>query len=155
MQGAFKAALIGFVSLVVVATAYAELHGEEAETARLDAAVRQYAANLEHEWKQCLKTAQNSNESGLCAHVMREAAKSAVTEKYQKALAIAQIDADRGSISKDALLLLPQAQEMWQQYVKADCAAVGALDTGSATSIYQTVCEYKQQIQRLHALDEW
>ncbi|WP_426811709.1 lysozyme inhibitor LprI family protein (plasmid) [Pseudomonas sp. WOUb67] len=86
---------------------------------------------------------------------MREAAKDAVTEKYQKALASAQENADRGWLPKDAPLALPQAQAAWLEYVKADCAAVGALVTGTGSSTYQTLCEYKHQIQRLHALDEW
>lgn len=154
MKTAIKAGIAGAV-LAVVGLAYAELHGEEADDAARDAAVREYAAKLEAEWKQCLKIAKNTNESGLCAHVMREAAKDAVKEKYQKALATAQADVDKGWLPKDVPAMLPQAQAAWEEYVKADCGVVGALVTGTASSIYQTVCDYKHQIQRLHALDEW
>nr|WP_255456987.1 lysozyme inhibitor LprI family protein [Pantoea sp. Tr-811] len=135
--------------------AHAELHGEEAEIAARDAAVRQYAAKLEADWKQCLKTAKTTHEDNLCAHVMREAAKDAVKEKYQKALASAKGYADEGWLPKDVPAMLPQAQAAWEQFVKADCGVVGALVTGTASSGYQTVCEYKHQIQRLHDLDEW
>lgn len=154
MKAVIKTVIAGTV-LALVGAAHAELHGEEAEDARLYEAVRQYAAKLEAEWKQCLKTAKNTNESGLCAHAMREAAKHAVKEKYQKALASAQADADRGWLPQDVPAMLPQAQAAWEQYVKADCGVVGALVTGTASSIYQTVCDYKHQIERLHGLDEW
>ena len=154
MKTAIKTGIAGAV-LAVVGAAHAELHGEEAEDAARDAAVRQYAAKLEAEWKQCLKTAKNTNESGLCAHAMREAAKDAVKEKYQKALASAQEDADKGWLPKDVPAMLPQAQAAWEQFVNADCGVVGALVTGTASATYETVCEYKHQIKRLHDLDQW
>jgi len=154
MKAVIKTVIAGAV-LAVVGAAHAELHGEEAEIARLDAAVRQYAAKLEAERQQCLKTAITTNDSGLCAYAMREAAKDAVKEKYQKALASAQAGVDRGWLPKDVPAMFPQAQAAWEQYVEADCGVVGALVTGTARSTKQSLCEYEHQIQRLHALDQW
>ncbi|QLJ17432.1 DUF1311 domain-containing protein (plasmid) [Pseudomonas putida] len=154
MKTAIKTGIAGVV-LALAGAAHAELHGEEAQDAALDAAVRQFAAKLEAEWSQCLKTSKNTNESGLCAYAMREAAKGAVKEKYQKALASAQENVDKGWLPKDVPAMLPQAQAAWEQFVKADCGVVGALVTGTASASYQTVCDYKHQIQRLHDLDQW
>jgi len=154
MKAVIKTVIAGAV-LAVVGAAHAELHGEEAEDARRDAAVRQYAAKLEAERKQCLKTAITTNDSGLCAYAMSEAAKDGVKEKYQKALASAQADVDQGRLPKDVPAMMPQAQAAWEQYVEADCGVVRALVTGTASSTYQTLCKYEHRIQRLHALDRW
>lgn len=154
MKMAIRTGIAGAV-LAIVGAAQAELHGEAAENARLDAVVREFAAKLETEQKQCLKIAKNTNEAGVCAHVMREEAKRAVSDKYQKALASAQEYADEGSLPRDVPAMLPPAQAAWEQFVKADCDVVGALVTGTASSIYATVCEYEHQIQRLHDLDKW
>ncbi|MFJ4157509.1 lysozyme inhibitor LprI family protein [Pseudomonas sp. NPDC089752] len=156
MKTAIKAGIAGAV-LVVVGPARAELHGEEAEIAARDAAVRQYAAKLEADWQQCLRKPETktTQDSGLCAYAMREAAKDAVKEKYQKALASAKGYADEGSLPKDVPDMMPQAQAAWEKFVEADCGVVGALTTGTASATYQILCEYKHQIQRLHDLDEW
>ncbi|WP_225932845.1 lysozyme inhibitor LprI family protein [Pseudomonas oryzicola] len=147
----FKAICMG--SLLVVGAAHADVGREES----LDAAVRQFAAKLEADWQQCLRKPETktTQDSGLCAYAMREAAKDAVNEKYQKKLAGVQEDADKGWLPKDVPAMLPQAQASWEQFVKADCGVVGALTTGTASATYQTVCEYKHQIQRLRDLDEW
>lgn len=156
MKTAIKAGIAGAV-LVVVGAAHAELHGEEAEDAARDAAVRQYAAKLEADWQQCLRKPETitTQDSGLCAYAMREAAKDAVKEKYQKALATAKEYADEGWLPKNVPAMMPQAQAAWEQFVEADCGVVGALITGTASATYQIVCEYKHQIQRLHDLDQW
>ncbi|MNO98894.1 hypothetical protein D3C76_906530 [compost metagenome] len=132
-------------------------HADVGREAALDAAVRQLAEKLEADWQQCLKKPETktTHDSGLCAYAMREAAKDAVNEKYLKTLARVQEDADKSWLPKDVPAMLPQAQAAWEQYVKMDCGVVGALVTGTASANYQTVCEYKHQIQRLHALDEW
>lgn len=156
MKTVTKAGIAGAV-LAVVGAAHAELHGEEAEIAARDAAVRQYAAKLEADWQQCLRKPETktTHDSAHCAYEMREAAKDAVEEKYQKALATAKGYVDEGSLPKNVPALMPQAQAAWEKFVEADCDVVGALVTGTASSTYQIVCEYKHQIQRLHDLDEW
>lgn len=159
MKTAIKAGIAGavLVVLVVVGTAHAELHGEEAENAARDAAVRQYAAKLEADWQQCLRKPETktTQDSGHCAYAMREAAKDAVKEKYQKALATAKEYVDKGWLPKNVPAMMPQAQAAWEQFVEADCGVVGTLITGTASATYQIVCEYKHQIQRLHDLDQW
>ncbi|MEX6676682.1 lysozyme inhibitor LprI family protein [Pseudomonas sp. W2Oct36] len=128
--------------------------GREEELAR---AVDQFAAKLEAEWKRCLSNpnTRTTNDSERCALVMMQAANDAVKQKYQEKLVITQQYAEQEMLSKGVPALLPQAQEAWEQYVNADCRVVGALITGTASTTYQLVCEYKHQIQRLHALDEW
>ncbi|WP_178102562.1 hypothetical protein [Pseudomonas sp. URMO17WK12:I11] len=49
MKTVIKAGIAGAV-LLVVGAARAKLHGEEAEIAARDAAVRQHAAKLEADW---------------------------------------------------------------------------------------------------------
>lgn len=150
MKGAIKVVLAG---LAVVGAVHADVGREEA----LDTAVRQFAAKLEAEWQQCLKKPETitTHDSALCAYAMQEAAKDAVKEKYQKALASAQENVDKGWLPKDVPAMLPQAQAAWEQFVEADCGVVGALVTGTASSGYMNVCEYQHQIQRLRDLDDW
>lgn len=156
MKTSIKAGIAGAV-LVVVGAAHAELHGEEAEIAARDAAVRQYAAKLEAEWQQCLRKPETktTQDSAQCAYAMWEAANDAVKEKYQKAQATAKEYVDEGSLPKNVPVMMPEAQAAWEKFVEADCGVVGALVTGTASTTYQIVCEYKHQIQRLHDLDEW
>lgn len=151
MKGAFKAVCVA--ALLVTGVASADVGREE----KLAEAVRQFAVQLEGEWQQCLKnpTTRTTNDSEHCALAMLQAANDAVKHKYQEKLARTQQDTEQKLLPKDVPAILTKAQEAWEQYVKADCAAVGALVTGTASTTYQLVCEYKHQIQRLHALDEW
>ena len=151
MKGLFQGVCIG--SLIVIGAARADVGREE----ELDEAVRQFAAKVEAEWQQCLRKPETktTHDSAHCAYAMREAAKEAVNEKYQKTIISAQEGVDKGRLPKDVPAMLPQAHAAWEQFVKADCDVVGALITGTAKSTYQTLCEYKHQIQRLRDLDEW
>lgn len=151
MKGVFKTLCVS--ALLVTGMAGADVGREE----KLAEAVRHFALKLEGEWQQCLKnpTTRTTNDSEQCALAMLQAANDAVKQKYQEKLARTQQDAEQKLLPKDVPAILPKAQEAWEQYVKADCAAVGALVTGTASTTYQLVCEYKHQIQRLHALDRW
>ncbi|NIE72906.1 DUF1311 domain-containing protein [Pantoea sp. Ap-967] len=151
MKSLYKAICLG--SWMAMGAAHADVGREEA----LDAAVRQFAAKLEGEWQQCLKSpnTHTTNDSEMCALAMLETASDAVTQKYQGRLVRTQQDAEQGVVPASVPALLPQAQAAWESYVKADCGVVGALVTGTASTTYQLVCQYKHQIQRLDALDRW
>lgn len=151
MNKLFKAICIG--SLLVMSAAHGDVGREE----ELDAAVRQFAAKLESDWQQCLNGSDTVKKWGSdrCAYLMLQTAKDAVTQKYQQKVATTQGYADENWLPKDVPAMLPKAQEAWEQYVNKDCGVVAAQTTGTARTTYQLVCEYKHQIQRLHALDQW
>ncbi|MBC3486464.1 lysozyme inhibitor LprI family protein [Pseudomonas kermanshahensis] len=151
MRSLITAICVG--SLLVMDAAHADVGREEA----LDAAVRQFAAKLESDWQSCLNGSETVKKwgSGRCAYLMLQTAKDAVTQKYREKFATAQDYANKDWLPKDVPAMLPKAQDAWEQYVREDCGVVAAQTTGTASTTYQLICEYKHQIQRLHALDEW
>lgn len=151
MKSAFKAAFVA--AMLAMELAQADVGREE----MLAQAVNQFAAGLEAEWKRCLRNpnTRTTNDSERCALAMLQAANRAVKQKYQQKLDRTQQDAEAEILPRAVPAMLPKAQAEWEQYVEADCAVVAGLITGTASTGYQLVCEYRHQIQRLHALDAW
>lgn len=151
MVSVFKVVCVA--TLLATSVAHADVGREE----MLAEIVRKFAAQLESEWQQCLKSpdTRTTNDSERCALTMQQAAEDAVRQKYQEKLVRTEQDALQKMLPEDVPPMLRKAQAAWEQYVKADCDAVGALVTGTASTTYHLVCEYRHNVQRLHALDEW